>query len=153
MHSKTIMANMMDVRHANMDDDNVTTWTVDVSASDCPDGLRKALLASREHTLRLRIVFPDDFPICPPFLYVHTPQFAPMTGHVLRGGAICSELLSSGDSPSAWRPTIRMKAVIDTVLHTMADGKPVVVRSSPGTESTARDSFNRAAVRYGWKTD
>lgn len=146
------MSNMKGVRHASMDNDNVTTWTVDVSASDCPDGLRKSLLASREHTLRMCIVFPNDFPTCPPFLYVREPQFAPMTGHVLHGGAICSELLSSGDTASAWHPTICVSTLIERVLHTIADGNPIVVRSSPGIESVARDSFKRAAARYGWHT-
>jgi hypothetical protein len=59
--------------------------------------------------------FPPDYPLAPVFLRVLSPLFAPRTGHVTAGGAICSKLLTA----DGWAPGMQLAALLQSVVHEM----------------------------------
>lgn len=150
---KHVHAQMARVGHPSVlvDEADGFRWRVTIEASKCPPALAKTLRTAR-CAMVWHVVFPEDFPMTPPFVHVVSPTFAPVTGHVLQGGALCAEVLSTSESSSAWRPTIQMAALVETLLHTMNEGGPRV-RDVRGrfSEDDARQGFRRVVSRYGWE--
>ena len=139
-------------RHeATLDDMNGLHWQIVIRADECPEKLKKALKVGRT-SMVWRLLFPSDFPLSPPFVHCVSPTFSPQTAHVVQGGALCAEILSVSDSPMSWRPTIRIAALIETLLHVMDAGEPRLLDAAGRTtEEEARAGFKRGAARYGWE--
>ena len=136
-----------------VDERNGLLWTVTIQADACPQKLRKALRCARTMNMKLSIIFPDDFPMRPPFVYITEPCFRQGTGHVLAGGAVCAEIMSLTDSPGGWRPVICAFTFIETLLHVIDSGSPVVESHKKNTfadEAFAREGYKRAVITHAW---
>ncbi|CAK9076272.1 Ubiquitin-conjugating enzyme E2 Q2 (E2 ubiquitin-conjugating enzyme Q2) (Ubiquitin carrier protein Q2) (Ubiquitin-protein ligase Q2), partial [Durusdinium trenchii] len=72
-------------------------WSVKMFADGFPDGpLRKELQSfavqhpSGEAAVVLEVLFPDSYPMQPPFIRIVRPRFQMHTGHITVGGSICA---------------------------------------------------------------
>jgi ubiquitin-conjugating enzyme E2 Q len=102
--------------------------------------------------LVLHLRFPPSFPMAPPFVRVVSPVFEMMTGHVVAGGAICTEFLTLSDGPGGWQPGITMISLLSSILHMMSEGGVGIVRGAGRyDERLAYEGYRRVATRYGWK--
>lgn len=129
-------------------------WRVRFRAAECPDAVRTQLLRARHTSMEWHVHFPDDFPMSPPFVRVASPAFEPMSGHITAEGAFCAAVLAVHDSPDAWRPTVRVDALLSSLLHLMNDGGPRVSKRARSyddvSEERARQGLVRVTRRYGW---
>ena len=74
-----------------------------------------AALKELSQELTIEIMFPPDYPLAPVFLRVVSPIFAPRTGHVTLGGAICSKLLTL----DSWAPAMRLHVLVSGIVTEM----------------------------------
>ncbi|KAK3803298.1 hypothetical protein RRG08_021496 [Elysia crispata] len=61
-----------------------------------------------EPVIHLEMMFPADYPFCPPFIRVLKPRFKFLTGHVTLGGSICMQMLTK----SGWQPCNNIESIL-----------------------------------------
>jgi len=141
--------------------DNTYVWNVSMpSASfidDAPnlyaDLEKYAARFSKQASVELELVFPDDFESIPPFVRLVTPRFQARSGHITAGGSICTELLTV----DGWSKNKMSPPNLILFLHNlMIDGGARLDLHSPYVDSPylfaeAVDAFNRVAGDHGWK--
>ena len=136
------------------DESDGLSWTIGIQRDDCPSLLEKSLRKARHERIVLHMRFPPSFPFAPPFLRVVSPVFEAMTGHVVSGGAICTEVLTLNDGPHGWRPTVCISSLITSILHMMSEGGASIVKGRGSyPEDAAHRGYRRVAARYGWKIE
>ena len=137
------------------DDENGYVWTAEVAApADHRLLLHKQLAeyAQKNNTkpvVELEIVFNERFPFEPPFVRVVRPRFAPLTGHVTRGGSICIELLTK----TGWRPTYTLESLLVQLRALFVSGGAQLDRLRPERPygpQEAKEAFARVARDHGW---
>ncbi|CAJ1396238.1 unnamed protein product [Effrenium voratum] len=135
--------------------DSLYHWTVKMHAAGFPDcSLRQELgkYAAQHPTgqaaVVLEVLFPDSFPMEPPFIRIVRPRFQMHTGHITVGGSICMQLLTT----SGWLPTVSLENVFVAIRSEMVEGGGRLDFSSCRDYSVqeAREAFQRVARRYGW---
>lgn len=139
-----------------MVNDSLYHWTALMHADSFPDGCSlKAELrrfgsqhSSGVAAVLFDVVFPDDYPMNPPFIRVVRPRFQMHTGHVTIGGSVCMELLT----PSGWLPSVSLENVFVSIRSEMIEGggKLDLANRNDYTVAEAKEAFNRVAARYGW---
>lgn len=128
--------------------DNIYTWDVRLFNFDPKDEqIARDMQARGIKDVLVRIVFPRDFPLSPPFCRIIRPRFAFLTGHITIGGAICMELLT----PAGWFPECRLESVILTIRTELVDGNARIESAGPDySEAEAKDAFVRLVSKHGW---
>ncbi|XP_033626521.1 ubiquitin-conjugating enzyme E2 Q1-like isoform X2 [Asterias rubens] len=135
--------------------DNLFLWDVQLTDFDAGSPLtrdlnRFAAQNKERPELHLEVIFPDDYPMSPPFIRVVKPRFEFLTGHVTVGGSICMELLTK----SGWRPTNDIESILVQVRSAiMSDPNARLHRSQanvPYTMKEAKTAFQRMVERYKW---
>jgi len=99
----------------------------------------------------MEIIFPDNYPIDPPFIRVVNPRFKWKTGHITSGGSICMEILTR----SGWSAACSLESLIVDIKCSVIEGGGQIDLNKWNTEYTlaeAKESFNRIAASYGWTT-
>ena len=99
----------------------------------------------------MEIIFPEKYPIEPPFIRIVNPRFTYKTGHITSGGSICMEVLTK----SGWSPSYSMETLIVDIKSTIIEGDGQIDINRWREEyslSEAKDSFMRVAASYGWNT-
>lgn len=108
-----------------------------------------------EAAIELAMSFPNDYPFAPPFVRVVKPRFVDKTSRVMRGGCVCSEVLTS----DGWNPIFDIAAIIETVrLHLLECPGGVTPRvdfdcTDDYSEEEARAMFRVVEAhhrRVGW---
>ena len=99
--------------------------------------------------VHLKIKFPTDFPLSPPFVRVVCPRFQQWTGHVTIGGSMCTETLTK----SGWIPEMTPIALMLHLKQNLIDGNGRVNMNytCDYTEKEADDAYKRVANDHGWK--
>ena len=105
-----------------------------------------AALEELSQVMILEIAFPPDYPLAPVFMRVVSPIFAPRTGHVTLGGAICSRLLTL----DSWAPAMRVDVLVSGIVSEMVSCPYTMTPLGPsgpaqpiaGGEYRLRDAIN-----------
>jgi len=139
-----------------MIEDSLYRWSVKMHADGFPDGcplkgeLQRfaAKNTSCAAAVVMEVVFPDNYPMSPPFIRVVRPRFQMHTGHVTIGGSICMELLT----PSGWLPSVSLENVFVSIRSEMIEGggRLDLANCRDYSVQEAKEAFNRVASRYGW---
>lgn len=140
----------------DMVNDSLYHWSVKMHAEGFPPDstLRRELCsfasqnASRQAAVVMEVLFPDKYPMDPPFIRVVRPRFQMHTGHITIGGSVCMQLLT----PSGWLPSVSLENVFVSIRSEMVEGggRLDLGRTSDYTAAEAREAFQRVASRYGW---
>ena len=130
-------------------DDDLYLWEVRLFGFDPKDEqIARDMAAKGIKDIVLRIRFPDDYPLSPPFCRVLRPRFEFHTGHVTLGGSICMELLTR----KGWSPENSIEAVIMSIRSNFLEGGARLASSQYGdySEADAREAFDRLVRQHGW---
>lgn len=134
--------------------DSLYHWSVKMFAAGFPEcPLRSELQnfaseTSGQAAVVLEVLFPDTYPMQPPFIRIVRPRFQMHTGHITVGGSICMQLLT----PSGWLPTVSLENVFVAIRSEMVEGGGRLDLTCKRDYSVqeAREAFQRVAHRYGW---
>lgn len=136
--------------------DSLYHWCVKMHAEGFPADceLREELTRfASTHTSGLPavvmdVIFPDNYPMAPPFIRVVRPRFQLHTGHITIGGSVCMQLLT----PSGWLPSVSLENVFVSIRSEMIEGGGRIDFANRRDYSVAesREAFQRVAQRYGW---
>mmetsp|Transcript_62041 Transcript_62041/g.134593 ORF Transcript_62041/g.134593 Transcript_62041/m.134593 type:complete len:327 (-) Transcript_62041:93-1073(-) len=136
--------------------DSLYCWCVKMHANSFPDDclLKGDLMklaswsSSSSPEIVFEVLFPNEYPMQPPFIRVKRPRFQQWTGHVTVGGSICMQLLT----PSGWLPTVSLENIFVNIRSEMIEGggRLDMQHTAAYSEAEAREAFNRVARRYGW---
>jgi ubiquitin-conjugating enzyme E2 Q len=97
--------------------------------------------------VKLRVLFSQDYPFYPPFIYVLYPKFQYQTAHITSQGAICMELLT----PSGWSQLMTMENVLIQIKTLILEGGGRLSGESGSyTMEAAKSSFTTVAKSHGW---
>ena len=131
-------------------DDDLFLWEVRLFGFDPKDEqIARDMAAHGVKDIVLRIRFPEDYPLSPPFCRVLRPRFEFHTGHVTLGGSICMELLTR----RGWSPENTVEALCMSIRSTwLAGGARLDPHSRRDyTEAEAREAFQRLVRQHGWQ--
>lgn len=138
--------------------DNVYTWRFkfDLQNYEVSENLKNDFkqLATRigqpveSIKLEYEIIFPENYPIHPPFIRVVFPRFAFRTGHVTIGGSICMESLT----PSGWSSARSLESYLIEIISLLNCGEARLDTNTtvPYSLGEAKEAFNRVARDHGW---
>lgn len=138
-----------------LEDENIYMWKITLKCVDNEsplyDDLKKLKETRGEEGIVLKVSFKDDYPMTPPFIYVHSPQIS--GGFVLGGGAICMELLTT----QGWSSAYNMESVILQIAATLVKGKARVnfTNLAPYNHASAKafhDKLTKFHKSSGWYT-
>ncbi|KAJ2945248.1 hypothetical protein O0L34_g9319 [Tuta absoluta] len=131
--------------------DNLSEWHVRLHQIDPESALANDLRELHIPHILLNLVFPENFPAAPPFMRVVEPVI--QGGHVIEGGTICMELLTTG----GWSSAYTVEALVLQFAATVVQGQGRVAWSdSPDTEysrSRAEEAFPLMVQwhdKHGW---
>ena len=130
-------------------DDDLYLWEVRLFGFDPKDEqIARDMAARGIKDIVLRIRFPEDYPLSPPFCRVLRPHFEFHTGHVTLGGSICMELLTR----KGWSPENSIEAVIMSIRSNFLEGGARLAANQYGdySEAEAREAIDRLVRQHGW---
>lgn len=138
----------------NPRDNNLFVWDVQLTGFEQNTRLGQDLMQyakkfNKPAAILMEMIFPQDYPMAPPFVRVLLPRFKFLTGHVTIGGSICMEMLAK----SGWRPTNDIESILVQVRSAIMSDKDARLDSKPDVEYTkqeAETAFIRMVKRYKW---
>ena len=106
----------------------------------------------------VQVHLPVNFPTDPPFVFVKQPRLIPETSHVTRGGSICTEYLTVGDSLTTWNPDSTLENLVEHIVYScFLDASDLdkamrvnVNERTPYSYDEARSSYFRQAGEHDW---
>lgn len=87
---------------------NIREWVVEIT------GVNGSAYAGEKY--RLKIIFPQDYPIKPPRVYFLKPS--PKHQHVYSNGDICLNLLGKD-----WRPNLTVETLVISILSMLSSSR------------------------------
>lgn len=104
--------------------------------------------------MKLRLRFPAEYPISPPFVWVVSPRLQYRTGFVSRG-AICTTMLVSTGTSAGWSASYTIDKVLMVIRCNLQDpqarGQIQDIRvHREYSEQEARQGFAHAKALHGW---
>uniref|UniRef100_A0A0N4ZX84 UBIQUITIN_CONJUGAT_2 domain-containing protein n=1 Tax=Parastrongyloides trichosuri TaxID=131310 RepID=A0A0N4ZX84_PARTI len=144
-----------DTFSVELEDDNLYKWNITLKSVDNEsplyEDLKKLKEIRGESGILLKAIFKEDYPMSPPFIYVHSPQMT--NGYVLGGGAICMELLTS----QGWSSAYNMESVILQIAATLVKGKGRINFTNVATYNHAKaKAYHEQLTKFhkstGWFT-
>ena len=150
---------------ANLLNDDLFHWEVIVDTHKLNPNTEfyKDSMELKVNEIIFRIIFPPDYPLNAPFVYVRMPRFVQHTGHVTIGGSLCLDLLTEN-----WSPSIKIETLIDSMLdEMMTEVKPetedktknIILPNIPRINREDRRpysleesiwAFKNTIIKYGW---
>ena len=132
-------------------DDNIHNWSILFNKSNIPSDhkLFKQLIDFNIEDIELEVLFPERYPISPPFMRIKKPRFKYRTGHITLGGSICMELLTT----QGWLPSMTMKKLLLQINMLFIDGEAELDLNKWNVEyslSEAKTAFSRMIRTHGW---
>ena len=102
----------------------------------------------KEIRLEYEVMFPENYPIAPPFIRVVFPRFAFRTGHVTIGGSICMQSLT----PAGWSSARSLESYFVEIISLINAGEARLDthNTMPYSLPEAKEAFNRVARDHGW---
>ena len=99
--------------------------------------------------VHMKLTFPPNFPLTPPFVRVVCPRFEQYTAHVTIGGSMCTPMLTMDEWKSDIPPTVLLLHLRTNII----DGEGKINMTNPYlySELEAREAFMRAVHVHGWK--
>ncbi|KAL0223693.1 hypothetical protein P9112_003083 [Eukaryota sp. TZLM1-RC] len=100
--------------------------------------------------ITLEIRFCDQFPSLPPFIRVVSPIFEFRTGHVVLGGGVCHQALSTDN----WSPALTVHTLLNDIRINLVIGNARLSSNQDLHQyslSAATSSYTRAMSVHGWK--
>lgn len=93
--------------------------------------------------LEYEVIFPEAYPINPPFIRVVQPRFAFHTGHVTVGGSICMESLT----PTGWSSARSIESYFVEIISliNIGNARLDLHQTQPYSMQEAKEAFNRVA--------
>jgi len=132
--------------------DNLFEWEAkffgfDLKTEPIAMDLKKASFCGGVITLRL--VFPQLYPLAPPYVRVLRPRFMHMTGHITIGGSVCFEMLTS----DGWQPQFTVESMLVSIRTNIVAGGARIDFSNHTdfSEAEARTAFDRMMKAHGWR--
>ena len=112
-----------------------------------------AQLHNQDH-MKLRLRFPADYPISPPFVWLVSPRLELRTGYVSRG-AICTTMLVNTGTSAGWSATYTIDKILMVIRSNFqdADARGKIENMSVHreySEDEARGGYARAKSLHGW---
>lgn len=99
--------------------------------------------------ITFRLVFPDDYPIGVPFIFIQEPQLLCDTGQITDYGALAIDCLT----PARWRPVINIRELIRRACVILRESKatinPVLI-GQPWNYQMAKESYWELATLKQW---
>lgn len=133
--------------------DNLFEWYVRVYDIDPESELAYDMQEQNVSCILLHIIFPDNFPFLPPFMRVVEPKIE--KGFVMKGGAICMELLT----PRGWASAYTVEAIIMQFAASLSKGRARIARTKKPNKDFSKQSAEEAFRslvkthdKYGWVT-
>ncbi|XP_055643185.1 ubiquitin-conjugating enzyme E2 Q2-like [Toxorhynchites rutilus septentrionalis] len=137
-------------------DDSLYEWIVHLKTVDPDSLLHQDLIQLKQRegvdSIRLNIRFKESYPFEPPFVRIVYPHI--VNGFVLKGGALCMELLTD----RGWSPAYSMEAVIVQIAASLVKGNARImfnVANKKYNLERAQSSFRelvRLHEKRGWYT-
>lgn len=134
-------------------DNDIFTWEVHLFGFDegTPifEDMRKYNNNTGRSYIEMRVSFPPDYPMNPPFVRVVQPRFKKWTGHVSEGGSLCMDILTK----ESWNPMYSIHSVILNILSEFLSAKPRIDFSctAPYSLQEAKITFMEIATWHNWK--
>ena len=102
--------------------------------------------------VHMKLTFPPNFPLTPPFVRVVCPRFEQYTAHVTIGGSMCTPMLTMDEWKSDIPPTVLLLHLRTNII----DGEGKINMTNPHlySELEAREAFMRSSEYHkihGWK--
>lgn len=130
-------------------EENISKWKVYFSDfGDCH--LQQDMNKYNIKEVELEVIFPENYPLYPPFFRVIRPIFCYLTGRITSGGSICVDTLTL----EAWSAATRMESLLLMVKTLFVEGEGRIEPTLVGQEydiRKAQESFRRVANQHGWK--
>lgn len=132
----------------------INTWEIKFSKFDKKDSIYPDIQELKKITgkdyILMRISFPPDYPLRPPFLRVVEPRFKYQTGRITLGGSICADVLTL----DGWNPTYDVSSLLSNIFAEMFTQNPRLdlTNLTQYTIEEARQAYFRAAANHNWKT-
>lgn len=130
--------------------DNLDIWRIFITDFETDAQIKKDLVELGIKVIELEIIFPEQYPIEPPFIRIVYPRFAYRTGHITSGGSICMEILTK----SGWSAAYSMENLIIDIKSHIIEGDGQIDRKNYNRHYTfneAKESFYRVAGAHGWQ--
>lgn len=118
--------------------DNLFEWYVRVYDIDPESELAYDMQEQNISSIKLHLIFPDNFPFLPPFMRVVEPKIE--KGFVMNGGAICMELLT----PRGWASAYTVEAIIMQFTASLSKGRARIARTKKSNKDFNKQSAEEA---------
>lgn len=133
----------------DVDPNNIFEWKIFFGDFDQKYVIAQDMKKFNIKEIELELQFPPNYPFSPPFVRVVRPIFKHLTGHVLKTGAFCNELLTE----KGWAPTCTIELLVIQLMSEIIEGGGRIDehnyhRSYPSDD--ARRDFIRVAKAHGW---
>lgn len=139
-----------------LDEGNMLVWEAKLFLQEgsLANELKQYARLHGQDFMKLRLQFPSDYPINPPFVWLVSPRLQFRTGFVSRG-AICTTMLVNTGTSAGWSATYTMDKVLMVIRSNFQDpdanGKIEDIRMHREySEEEARGGFQRAKSLHGW---
>jgi ubiquitin-protein ligase len=133
----------------DMNPENSYLWKVYIFGYDPSSPIGKDMVDLGIEEIEMEVMFPQTYPISPPFIRIISPRFRYQTGHVTSAGALCMQVLTD----KHWSPACSIESLIVTIKSEILEGEGRLDPAKyniPYTLEEAKSSFVRVARGYGW---
>lgn len=130
--------------------DNLDIWSIFITNFEADAQIKKDLAELGIKVIELEIIFPERYPVEPPFIRIVYPRFVYRTGHITSGGSICMEILTK----SGWSSAYSMESLIIDIKCQILEGNGQIDRRNYNLRYSfgeAKASFYRVADAHGWQ--
>lgn len=139
-----------DIQSVELIDSNIFKWLVNIKINKEDDSLLYNDMKEKNiNFIILELLFPEQYPIMPPFARIVLPRFKQITGHITEGGSICMDLLTNTGWSSSYcieNLVVLIKNMIVTGEGKLHDTKWNVMYDV----EEAKKSFQRVIAYHGW---
>lgn len=135
-------------------DNDIFNWEIHLfgfekKAPIYDDMIEYKKITNRDY-VEMRVTFPPDYPMHPPFVRVVQPRFVFHTGRVTVGGSLCTDVLTL----ESWNPMYDIQSLLINIFSEILDAKPRIDfdNLTPYSLENATLAYRRVARDHGWKT-
>ena len=136
---------------------SISTWEVRLFEFDKKDPIYADMQRYKQETgkgyIELRVSFPPDYPMVPPFIRLVEPRCKSRTGRITFGGSICTNILTLDEE--GWKPMYDFESLFSNIITEMLACEPKLRidwnNRTPYSKEEAIASYRRVASDHGWK--
>lgn len=141
---------LKDVFPIEIVNDTISIWHIKLKIDRNENQLLYDDMVSKniQHIL-IEIIFPNDYPIAPPFVRIVEPRFSKSTGYVTSGGSICTDLLTR----TMWSASCSVESILIMIKTLIGEGKGRLASKNwnvPYTITESKESYKAILKAHGW---